>query len=47
MDNNSTKIKQPQKPTEEKRKFKEKLDRLKGIEFESLQEFIKSLDALN
>lgn len=47
MKNDSKKINQPQKPTEENRKFKKKLNRLKGIEFENLQEFIKTLDALN
>lgn len=39
--------KQPQKPTQEKKAFNAKLDRLKGIEFDSLQEFMKALDALN
>ena len=43
-DNN--KPKQPQKPTEENKKFKERLERLKDFKFSNLQEFIKTLDAL-
>lgn len=43
----SKKIKQPQKPTKENKKFKQKLDRLRGVKFDNLQEFIKTLDSLN
>lgn len=46
MEDNSN-IKQPKKPTDETKKFKDKLDRLKGIEFENLEEFIKVLDSMN
>ncbi len=42
-----SKLKQPQKPTEENKKFKNKLDRLKGIKFEDLQDFIIHLDRLD
>jgi hypothetical protein len=43
----NNKPKQPKKPTEENKKFKEKLECLKGIEFENLQEFIKTLDKID
>ena len=47
MKNNSSKLKQPQKPTEENKKFQKKLNRLNKIKVTSLQEFIKLLDALD
>jgi len=42
-----TKLKQPKKPTEEKKLFLNKLEQLKGIEFENLQDFIIELDKLD
>ena len=46
MKKQRTKPKQPQLPIAEKEQFKAKLKRLAGMEFNSLQEFIKTLDAL-
>lgn len=40
-------VKQPKKATEEKIKFSKKIAKLKGVEFENLQDFITALDGLN
>ncbi len=47
MDSTASQPKQPQKPIEENKKFKAKLDRLDKIKVGSLQEFIMLLDALD
>ncbi|MEM1124195.1 MAG: hypothetical protein AAGJ18_27405 [Bacteroidota bacterium] len=47
MEEKKQPLKQPQKPIKEKKKFQQKLDKIKGVKCDSLQEFIKLLDALD